>query len=78
MLAEELKDAEKRYPESWIEDAIKEAVSLNKRNWKYIEAILKRWESEGKGHGELGRGYKADRARYIKEKYGPLVRRRID
>jgi DNA replication protein len=78
MIAEELKDAEKRYPESWIEEAFKEAVSLNKRNWKYIEAILKRWESEGKGHGEPGRGSKADRDRYIKEKYGPLVKRRID
>ena len=78
MVAEELKDAEKRYPESWIEDAFKEAVSLNKRNWRYIEAILKRWESEGKGHGEPGRGSKADRDRYIKEKYGPLVKRRID
>ncbi len=78
MIAEELKDAEKRYPESWVEDAFREAVSLNKRNWKYIEAILKRWESEGKGHGEPGRGSKADRDRYIKEKYGPLVKRRID
>jgi DnaD/phage-associated family protein len=78
MIAEELKDAEKRYPESWIEDAFKEAVSLNKRNWRYIEAILKRWDNEGKGHGELGRGSKADRDRYIKEKYGPLVKRRID
>lgn len=78
MIAELLKDAEKRYPPSWIEDAFKEAVSLNKRNWKYIEAILRRWENEGKGHGETGRGSKADRDRYIKDKYGPLVKRRID
>lgn len=78
MIAEELKDAEKRYPGSWIEDAFKEAVSLNKRNWRYIEAILKRWDSEGKGHGKPGRGSKEDRDRYIKEKYGPLVKRRID
>lgn len=78
MIAEELKDAEKQYPESWIEDAFKEAVSLNKRNWKYIVAILRRWNNEGKGHGELGRGSKADRDKYIKEKYGPLVKRRID
>ncbi len=75
MIAEELKDAEKRYPQSWIEDAFKEAVSLNKRNWRYIEAILKRWESEGKGHGEPGRGSKADRDKYIKGKYGHVVKR---
>jgi DNA replication protein len=78
MIAEELKDAEKQYPESWIEDAFREAVSLNKRNWRYIAAILKRWESEGKGHGEPGRGTKADRDKYIKQKYGPLVKRRLD
>ena len=75
MVAEELKDAEQRYPQSWIEDAFREAVSLNKRNWRYIQAILKRWESEGKGHGEPGRGPKADRDKYIKGKYGHVVRR---
>jgi DNA replication protein len=78
MIADELKDAEKQYPESWIEEAFREAVSLNKRNWRYIAAILKRWESEGKGHGEPGRGTKADRDKYIKQKYGPLVKRRLD
>lgn len=75
MIAEQLKDAERSYPYSWIEDAFKEAVSLNKRNWKYIEAILRRWDSEGKGHGELGRGSKADRDKYVKGKYGHVVKR---
>lgn len=75
MIAEQLKDAERQYPRSWIEDAFKEAVSLNKRNWRYIEAILKRWESEGKGHGESGRGPEADRDKYIKGKYGHVVKR---
>jgi len=46
MIAEELREAEKLYPETWIKDAIKEAVSLNKRNWRYIAAILERWSSE--------------------------------
>lgn len=78
MIGEELKDAERLYPASWIEDAFKEAVSLNKRNWRYIEAILKHWESEGKGHGESGRDSKADTDKYIKGKYGHLVKRRID
>ena len=78
MIGEELKDAERLYPASWIEDAFKEAVSLNKRNWRYVEAILKRWESEGKGHGEPGRDSKADTDKYIKGKYGHLVKRRID
>jgi DNA replication protein len=58
LLAEELKDAEKHYPEDWIVDAFREAVQQNKRNWSYIRAILRRWETEGKGgvnHGTPGR-----------------------
>ena len=47
MIAESLKIAEKRYPMLWIERAFKIAVERNARNWKYVEAILKRWEVEG-------------------------------
>ena len=77
MIAEELKAAEQLYPVSWIDDAFREAVSRNKRNWKYIEAILKRWDSEGREHGASGRHSKADRDT-IKRTYGHLVKRRID
>ena len=55
MIAEELKEAEKAYPESWIEDAIREAVSSNKRSWRYISRILERWERDGRSDGEPGR-----------------------
>ena len=55
MIADELREAEGLYPEDWIADAIKEAVTNNKRNWRYVAAILDRWEREGKGHGESGR-----------------------
>ena len=75
MIAEELKEAEKLYPAPWIESAFREAVSLNKRSWKYIEAILKRWESEGKEYGEPGRDSKEDRDKYIKGRYGHVVKR---
>ena len=78
MIAEELKDAERLYPAPWIEDAFREAVSQNKRNWKYIEAILKRWDSEGREHGARGRYSKEERDKYIKGRYGRLVKRRID
>jgi len=78
MIAEELKDAERLYPASWIEDAFREAVSKNKRSWKYIEAILKRWASEGKEHGAPGRDSKEDPEKYFKGRYGHLVKRRID
>ncbi|MGD8967783.1 MAG: DnaD domain protein, partial [Anaerolineae bacterium] len=48
LIAEQLREAEQTYPATWIEDAFREAVSLNKRSWKYIHAILERWRSEGK------------------------------
>jgi DNA replication protein len=54
LIAEELKEAERRYPDNWIHDAFREALSLNKANWRYIESILRRWEAEGRQHEESG------------------------
>jgi DnaD/phage-associated family protein len=77
MIAEELREAEKLYPATWIKDAIREAVSLNKRNWRYIARILERWASEGRGDGT----YQRDSAKrespdkYFRGKYGHLVQR---
>ncbi len=48
LLAERLEEAERDYPQDWIEEAFQIAVEHNARNWRYIEAILKRWEREGK------------------------------
>jgi DNA replication protein len=77
MIAEELQEAEKVYPADWIESAFKEAVSLNKRSWKYIARILERWAVEGKDDGKLGRDFKKenDREKYIRGQYGHMVKR---
>ena len=76
MIAEELKEANKLYPPQWIEEAFKEAVTLNKRSWKYIARILERWASEGKDSGEHRRDIKKDGPdKYIKGRYGHLVKR---
>ena len=76
MVAEELKEAENLYPPQWIEEAIREAVVLNKRNWRYIARILERWGSEGKDSGEhKGDAQKASSGKYIRGKYGHLVKR---
>jgi len=76
MIVEELKEAEKLYPPQWIEEAFKEAVTLNKRSWKYIARILERWASEGKDSGEYRRDIKKDGPdKYVKGKYGHLVQR---
>ena len=48
LVAEELREAEERYPAEWIEEAFRLAIQQNKRKWSYIRAILKRWETEGK------------------------------
>ncbi len=47
LIAEELKDAEQRYPAQWLREAVREAVELNKRSWRYVASILRRWETEG-------------------------------
>ncbi len=75
MIAEELGDAEKLYPKDWIRDAIKEAVSLNKRNWRYIAKILERWSAEGRGDGTYKRDstQKTSPDKYFKGKYGHMV-----
>jgi len=49
LIADALKEAEAEYPADWIEDALDEAVRRNKRNWKYVEAILRGWKEEGRG-----------------------------
>jgi len=75
IIAEELREAEKLYPESWIREAIKEAVSLNKRSIRYIVRILEHWAAEGKSDGTYQRVSKTDPDKYIKGKYGHMVRR---
>ncbi len=78
MIAEELREAEKLYPETWISDAIKEAVFRNKRNIRYIIKILERWSSEGRDSGAHRRDStqrNTDPDKYIKGKYGHIVRR---
>ena len=75
MIAEELHEAETLYPEVWIRDAIKEAVSLNKRNIRYIVRILERWSAEGKSDGTYRRYSKKGPDKYIKQRYGHIIQR---
>ncbi len=48
MIAEELKDIMKTYPEEWVLDAMKEASRANKRSLRYVNGILKSWQREGR------------------------------
>ncbi|GAJ16735.1 unnamed protein product, partial [marine sediment metagenome] len=62
ILSEKFKDFVKNYrgPIDWIKEAFAEAVSNNVRKWAYVEAILDRWQQEGREkHGRRagpGRG----------------------
>ncbi|MBL7065383.1 MAG: DnaD domain protein [Anaerolineae bacterium] len=73
LIADELRQAEKDYPAEWVEEAFREAVSLNKRSWKYIRAILERWRTEGRGEKTSRRITEADRRRYSKWKQNEPV-----
>lgn len=75
MIAEELKEAEELYPASWIADAFKESLVLNKRSWRYIVRILERWAAEGRDHGAARTGAQEDidPKEYLR-KYGHLTR----
>jgi DNA replication protein len=77
IIADELREAAKVYAIEWMESAFKEAVNLNKRNWKYILRILERWAVEGKDNGEFGRDIKKEdgTGKYVKGKYGHMVER---
>jgi DnaD/phage-associated family protein len=75
LIADELREAEQTYPAEWIEEAFREAVSLNKRSWKYIRAILERWRSEGRGDEAGQRPDEVDRRRYVEGEYGEYIER---
>ncbi len=77
LIADELREAEKQYPEPWIKEAIKEAVTQNKRNWRYIARILEHWSTEGKDNGTHRGNFKKnpDPDKYIRGKYGHMVQR---
>ena len=70
LLTDELKEAADLYPSNWVQEAFKEAVVLQKRNWRYIETILKRWATEGKEDGEPGRHSKKVDAREWIRRHG--------
>ena len=75
LIADTLSDAEKNYPAEWITDAIVLAVENNKRSWKYIEAILKRWKEEGRAEKQDRRNDKKDGEQSLRRKIEQLRNR---
>ena len=52
ILAEEVKAAESRYGSDWLHDAFAESAANGVRSWRYAQAILERWETEGRDGGD--------------------------
>ncbi len=74
IIAQELQEAEQKYPADWIEEAFRIAVGQNARKWKYVQAILERWAAEGKDDGKARRDREEDRYRYIRGKYKDYIK----
>ncbi len=79
LIADELRDAEQTFPAEWIAEAMRIAVARNARNWRYIRAILERWQKEGKDDGS-GTGAtaprgdsEASRKRFVSGKYADII-----
>lgn len=75
LLADMLKEAEKEYPGVWFEEAFEIAVSRNVRNWKYIEAILRRWKENGKDERRDSEDTVKDAKRYTDGEFSEFFKR---
>lgn len=73
LLAEELEKAAQKFPADWIEEAFREAVERNRRNWRYVRAILERWRQEGKEDKTGQRDDRQERYRYIRGEYAEFI-----
>lgn len=72
LIGEVLQEAEQTYPQAWIEEAFKIAVEKNVRRWKYIEAILKSWQEEGRDETNR-RDSAKDRRRYVEGEFADFI-----
>jgi DnaD/phage-associated family protein len=73
MIADALKDAEKEFSEVWIEEAIRIAVENNVRRWSYVQAILSRWQEEGRDEGQYQRDTEKDRRKYVEGEFSDFI-----
>ncbi len=74
LIADAIDGAQDDYPENWIVEAIQIAAENNKRNWRYIEAILKRWHQEGKHDRRDQEDPEKSGRRYIEGDYSEFVK----
>lgn len=75
ILADAIQDAEQTYSTAWVSEAITLAAKRNKRNWKYIESILKHWEAEGRAKKQDRGDFETDRRTDVRRKIEEFFRR---
>ncbi len=73
MIAEALGDAEKEFPQGWIEEALRIAVENNARKWSYVQAILRRWQEEGRDEGRHQGSTEKDRRKYVEGEFSDFI-----
>jgi DNA replication protein len=72
LVSDMLRETEQTYRQEWIEEAIRIAVQNNVRRWKYVEAILRSWQEEGRD-GTNRRDSEKDRRRYIEGEFADFI-----
>jgi DnaD/phage-associated family protein len=69
ILTDELREAETSYPAEWIEDAFRIAAANNVRKWRYVQAVLERWATKGRGDGFDRRDIEKERRWFTDEEF---------
>jgi DnaD/phage-associated family protein len=73
IIADALKQAEDEFSPLWIEEAFRVAVENNVRKWSYVQAILVRWQEEGRDERSNQRDSEKDRRKYIEGRFSDFI-----
>lgn len=73
MMADALKDAEREYPHEWLEEAMRIAVENNARSWSYVQAILRRWQEDGRHERRTQGNSEKDRRSYVEGEFSDFI-----
>jgi DNA replication protein len=72
IIADLLRDSEVTYSAAWIEEAVSIAVQRGIRNWRYVEAVLRRWKEKGRDEQDR-RDTEKDGDWYLEDDYAQFI-----